>query len=644
MPIMERLRIALEMKAKIPESEFKIDPFKILDLATALIKAGRRDEALSLIQEQSGIERPPKEEVTPDSVERVVHKVLNAAAEVTRDAKYVENLLELVLPLVNVRKPSNVMMGPVVKVHLLNDNVKGALDQFAYAASNYKIAPWKGELMKRIIEMDDPVNLQLITDISVKIHGEQGTLVDVAVAFVKAGKLTQAKKVANHPSFSRADRAIRRAAERMVTMNEIEHLEKFVELVSQVSGVEKEPVYYQLIRGYSSRNEPNKALDVWTTMQEQEVIPSPQTLRYLGSFLEESGLPVPFDYSQPKQQKQSSQEARSKTDGVSKYSSSVRTGDLDEVLDQRKKLLSSGQSLPVTAESSLIERLIASDRHTEAVNIMKDLIQKGLFPIPRAIRQVIGVLNKNGDVETMKSLEGKLPEQLKNQSWYTNQLAYCYLTAGKEETLLNDVLPALKPVPLSALLTLLQRRPEFEPKVLELAEKTYKEENYSLMYNMVWTHRMISGRYNEAQSLLDKVPPLKDSLLFQTLVNRIKLEKDLELADALISMLEKTNLMGRTLAVVHSAKVDALIELDRPEEAEQYLMRVVKEAKPRIKEPTGEVISPLNLSEFRRMTLVRLHHKLIEVCGREPKFTLPTKLKEDKIEVTETQHQDEVRL
>lgn len=615
------LEKALELKEKI-SPEFKIDAFKIINLAAALIKKERIDDALSLIQEQLQIDRPRRDEPAPASVERNVFKILNTAAEVTRDSELIKKLFEVVLPLVNVSKPTNVMMGPMIKVHLLNNNIKGALEEFAHAASTFNVTPWKGELMKKVIEMDDPVSLQLITDISVKLHGESSTLVDAAIAFLKVGKLIQAKKVMMHPSFFQSERAVYHAAERMVTTNEIETLEKYTETMAQVPcKIEKEPLYFQLIRAYAARNDPAKALDVWTTMQEQEIIPTPRTLKYLGSFLEESGVTVPFDYSnlgtqKSHQQEKSSKQTNEKVNG-SLYPSNVISSDLDDVLEHRKKFLVNGKNPSVAADGTLIDRLINSDRRQEAVDILKNLIDRGLYPVPRVLRQVVGILNKNGDLQTMEGIRGKLPEQFTNQVWFTNQLAYCYINAGHDEKFVNEVLPTLHPVPLSAILTILQKRPEFEPTIMNLADRLLKDQNNALIHNIIWTHRMISHRFDEARKILEAIPQLKDSLLFQSLVHKIRLDKDIELADALASMMAETNLLGRKLAEVHSAKIDALVEMDKVEDAENHLIRILAEEKTKT--------SKLVLEDLKRMSLVRLRQKLIEVCGREPRFEIPQK-------------------
>ena len=180
---------------------------------------------------------------------------------------------------------------------------------------------------------------------------------------------------------------------------------------------------------------------------------------------------------------------------------------------------------------------------------------------------------------------------------------------------MDEVLPKLKPCPLSALLVLLQKRPDFERRILDLAERVFKEDNFALVYNAVWSYRMICHRFEEARNLFRAVPQLKDTLSFQSLISRVRSEKDLELADALASTIEESNMLGRKLAIVYDAKIDALIDLDRAEEAEKYLMQVMADH--------SSKSSKISLQDFRRSTLIRLRQKLIEVCDREPSFAVP---------------------
>ena len=139
-----------------------------------------------------------------------------------------------------------------------------------------------------------------------------------------------------------------------------------------------EPLYFQLIRGYAAQNNPGKALDVWTAMQEQEILPAPKTLRYLGSFLKDSGVSVPFDYTNLKSDnKPPAQKPREKSS--SDYSSTVISADLEDVLKQRRKIIKDGQSPSVADEGNLIERLVTSGRHRDAVDILRYLMKKRTF-------------------------------------------------------------------------------------------------------------------------------------------------------------------------------------------------------------------------------------------------------------------------
>lgn len=69
------------------------------------------------------------------------------------------------------------------------------MNQFVWACENYEITPYKQIIMKRLIEEEDTRSLQLITDYSANIHGENNTLIDLALTFIECDKLAQAKLI-----------------------------------------------------------------------------------------------------------------------------------------------------------------------------------------------------------------------------------------------------------------------------------------------------------------------------------------------------------------------------------------------------------------------------------------------------------------
>lgn len=66
--------------------------------------------------------------------------------------------------------PTNVLLGPSIKVHLLKDDVDGALEEFQHCCKNYRCTPWKGELMKTLIMKEDATKLQWIADLSTQVN------------------------------------------------------------------------------------------------------------------------------------------------------------------------------------------------------------------------------------------------------------------------------------------------------------------------------------------------------------------------------------------------------------------------------------------------------------------------------------------
>lgn len=69
----------------------------------------------------------------------------------------------------NYVEPSNVILGPSIKVHLLNDDLEGSITEFERCCKQYRSTPWKGELMKTLILKEDATKLQWLADISTQV-------------------------------------------------------------------------------------------------------------------------------------------------------------------------------------------------------------------------------------------------------------------------------------------------------------------------------------------------------------------------------------------------------------------------------------------------------------------------------------------
>lgn len=66
-------------------------------------------------------------------------------------------------------EPSNILLGPSIKVHLLKDDIDSALKEFENCCKQYRSTPWKGELMKALIMREDANKLQWLADLSTQV-------------------------------------------------------------------------------------------------------------------------------------------------------------------------------------------------------------------------------------------------------------------------------------------------------------------------------------------------------------------------------------------------------------------------------------------------------------------------------------------
>jgi leucine-rich PPR motif-containing protein len=82
-----------------------------------------------------------------------------------------------------------------VYASLHRNDLAGAMEQFEWCCQKYRATPWKNELACKMIQAEDAVSLQKLTDLSTQIHGEVNSLYDLVFAFVECGRIRQARKI-----------------------------------------------------------------------------------------------------------------------------------------------------------------------------------------------------------------------------------------------------------------------------------------------------------------------------------------------------------------------------------------------------------------------------------------------------------------
>ncbi|XP_023244376.1 leucine-rich PPR motif-containing protein, mitochondrial-like [Centruroides sculpturatus] len=273
------------------EPDFPLDDHKVLNLANLLIKNDKIDDALQILDEH--YKKFGSNRRTEDGLERNVTRLLTTIAN-KGDVDLTRKMFDLLVTKYNYAVVSNIVLGPLVKVHLVNDNLNGAFEEFKRCAEKYKHTPFKNEICKKLIDLEDSEKLQTVVDLNTSIHGELNTLFDLICIFIEAGRIQQARKIVETPGIRAHHKKIKSICERFVQLDMVNELEQFIKLTKDIFDINRDNMYYYLIRAYAKENNVQKALGVWTAMQEEDIQPSVQTLSFLGEYLKKNNEPIPF--------------------------------------------------------------------------------------------------------------------------------------------------------------------------------------------------------------------------------------------------------------------------------------------------------------------------------------------------------------
>lgn len=86
---------------------------------------------------------------------------------------------------------------------------------------------------------------------------------------------------------------------RYVDEKRITELENLVKITRDVYGIDRTMMFSHLLSGYISTDDATRAAGLWTQMQEEDVKPTDDFMRRLGTFLQEKNVPVPFVLPDP---------------------------------------------------------------------------------------------------------------------------------------------------------------------------------------------------------------------------------------------------------------------------------------------------------------------------------------------------------
>lgn len=371
----------------------------------------------------------------------------------------------------NLLEPNNVLLGPLVKVHIINDDLSKAVEQFEKICLQYKVTPWKNDLACKLIQVEDAVNLQRLTDLSTNIHGEVNSLYDLVFSFVECGRIRQARKILETPGLKTRQQRINIACERYQQEGKVESLEGLIEATKDINHINRSDIYYNLLLSYIKDDQPEKGIGLWTKMQEENIPATDPFLCKLGEYLQSKNLPLPFAMPINIEQKQKDittssssssttnnnnikiESKRNKRNGgtinlekptdavqnnknneVSSFKRLIKDGKMDEALNYKALTNLSNPNI-----SSLIEGLTQSNRLNEATKLVIEMLEKKAVPLHRVFRFYLNKLAETGDIKAFETIEKYLNSETKKMFSFDNRYCHAYNKAGKTDEFLNKL-------------------------------------------------------------------------------------------------------------------------------------------------------------------------------------------------------------
>ncbi|XP_060804000.1 leucine-rich PPR motif-containing protein, mitochondrial [Amyelois transitella] len=304
---LEQAEIALADLNKTTPN-FILDEYKIIDLATLMVYRNKIQQAIELINEQS----KKRHVVGGRGIQMNCWRLLDATAA---QGSHIETrkMFELLTSL-RYCKASNVILGPLIRVHLKNGNIQEAVNEFAHIAKKYNSTPLKHELLCAILRAmgagseDNFITneknngrlnklAQNVLSVDRQVHGAGDAQLTLISALAEVGYTKTLRKMFLDPTVKFHPDALLRRCERFADEKKAQALENIAQCVRDLRHVDAEEIYEMILSIHQREDNCAGALSLFNKMQEADVLPSQKFIRNLCALLKANNTPIPSELS-----------------------------------------------------------------------------------------------------------------------------------------------------------------------------------------------------------------------------------------------------------------------------------------------------------------------------------------------------------
>jgi len=302
--------------------EFNLSPTTHDAVATGLVEQGRVQEAIDLMEQQMGREgnhtfistlmicleglaKKGEDQLVLDMIDKCDKtrfladrgdvnslRVMSAYSK-KGNVEMVEEVFNALYANKLTTSENMAYLVPLIEVHLVKDDLKGAVGEFERVARVFKKMPNKYALTCRLIEEEELQIVQEVLDISIGIIGEERSLYDLAYCYLTMGRTDQARNLYRTPGLNYNPGLLGFQCRQLTGDNNLDALEDLVAFSKCINGCDRNMLYQYLVSAF--KDDAVKVLDIWLQVQEEGFPPSDSLKTEIAKALKAAGEIVPFE-------------------------------------------------------------------------------------------------------------------------------------------------------------------------------------------------------------------------------------------------------------------------------------------------------------------------------------------------------------
>ncbi|XP_026679849.1 uncharacterized protein LOC103509806 [Diaphorina citri] len=557
---LENLEVASQYYAEFTQKfpDAKIDGNKVFRLAYVLLKNGKESEMMDLLRKNAPSAEDREEESSPNAP---AWRLLNLCAETT-NPESTKRLFEL-LRTSNYIQPNNVLLGSLIKAHVLKEDYTGAVGRLRQAR---KILETPGMKLR-------PERLNQIIDY-----------------YVSSGSTD---KIENLLKTNKSE------------LNIISHLELISGLLTQ--GHKSEAMILEDLETLRSGRPLRNIMDHFSTAELNSLKPKLSEDMLGKSMFTTILIKAHLKEGTIKEYLADLKADVSSADGnEEKLKALIRRlpmGGILATLDTKPDLLPEAIALPrcqpsffqtnkselnIISHLELISGLLTQGHKSEATQVMNDLTREDLETL-RSGRPLRNIMDHFSTAE-LKSLKPKLSEDMLGKSMFTTILIKAHLKEGTIKEYLADLkadvstadgneekLKALiRRLPMGGILATLDTKPDLLPEVTDLANQ-FAASGFTPPVEALFNYYYINGLHDEAEQILEKHLLSKKRFKYRPILRHCSKTEDLALGERLLTLVKNTSDL-KSLSNVYTELISLAIQLGRVDSALDLLTRAVDDS------------------------------------------------------------------